>query len=267
MLLVISSCSSPPVEPIKRHNIGLVSYGLSDLSAQNYAALKEYLGTQLNSVIELEPTYNEVRALQQLKSNRWDIVFAPPGLAAIAISRFNYQPIISLEGNDSSRSVIVVKQDSSFEDRPDLANQKIILGQKGSATGYYLPLYNLYGVNLTEIIYSPTPKEVLQWLDEGKAAAGALSLAEYNLYRREFSPNSFRILHLDNHPIPAGSVLLSDRIERNQEAIIVNQFQQTPSHISASAGFLPSAEVPNYDYLVKVIERVQEITTSNPVKN
>lgn len=263
LLSTLSACGQKQVNTLNQYSIGMVSYDRISDSTQQYGDLEQYLGTQLESMIEIEPAYNEIRALRQIASNKWDLVFAPPGLAAIAISQHNYQPIFSLEGNDNTRSVIVVKNDSSFDERSDLSGQKIILGQKGSATGYYLPLYNLYGVNLTEILYAPTPKNVLQWLAEDRAAAGALSLAQYNLYRRDFPPNTFKILHLDSHPVPSGAVLLSDRIERNQESVIVAQLKQTPSFVSSSAKFLPEAEIPDYDYLIKVIARVREITETN----
>ena len=224
---------------ISQHTLGIINYENDDKSLKQYEGIKQYLASELNSSIEIEPAYNEVRALQQISTKKWDLVFAPPGLAAIAISRYDYEPIMPLEGRDKTRSVIVVNQNSPYQERKDLAGKKITLGQKGSATGYYLPLYNLYGLSFSEINFAPTPQNVLQQIYEGKTAAGALSLSEYNRYRRDFAPNSFRVLYLDKHNIPPGAILVSDRIERNQEAQIISKLTATPSFISASAGFLP----------------------------
>lgn len=260
VLVTATACSSSTTDIINKHSIGIVSYGQNDISSKQFEALKQYLGTELNSFIELEPTYNEIKALQQISAKKWDLVFAPPGLAAIAISQYDYEPIMPLEGRDKTRSVIIVKDNSPYQERKDLAGEIITLGQKGSATGYYLPLYNLYGLNFAEVLYAPTPQNVLQWIDEGKTAAGALSLAEYNLYRRDFPADTFRILYLDRHKIPAGAILVSDRIERNQEAQILSTLSTTPSFIYSSAGFLPKQKLPDYNYLIKVIDRVQEIS-------
>lgn len=261
VIFTLTACNRSTNDNILgRHTIGVVSYGKSNNSLKQYADFKNYLGSELKSLIEIEPVYNEVKALEQISRKRWDLVLAPPGLAAIAISSYNYEPILPLEGGDKSRSVIVAREDSPFEERQDLAGQVIALGQKGSATGYYLPLYNLYGLRFEEILYAPTPQKVLQWLDEGKASAGALSLAEYNFYRRNFSPNTFKVIHIDQHPVPPGAILVSDRIERNQHAQIIVKLINTPSFISASAGFLPNEKLPDYSYLIKVIERVQEIS-------
>ncbi|MGL6342573.1 MAG: phosphate/phosphite/phosphonate ABC transporter substrate-binding protein [Waterburya sp.] len=264
ILLVIiiwttTACNPSTETVIRKHTIGVVTYG-SESSRKQYADFEKYLATQLNSIIEIEPVYNEIRALQQISEQKWDIVLAPPGLAAIAISRYDYHPIVPLEATDETRSVIVTQSNSTFKERRDLAGQTIALGQKGSATGYYLPLYNLYGLKFAEVLYAATPEEVLQLIDENKAAAGALSVAEYNLYRRNFDPNSFKVIYVDERPVPSGAILISDRVELNQQDKIAIALSQTPSFIAASAGFLPNESLPNYQYLIKVITRVQEIS-------
>lgn len=266
ILFTLSGCKSSSTNNVSgKLSVGVVSYGKATNYLKQYGEFENYLGGELNSLIEIEPAFNEVKALEQISRNRWDLVFAPPGLAAIAISQYNYEPILPLEGGEKSRSAIVVKQNAPFEERSDLAGKTIALGQKGSATGYYLPLYNLYGLNF-EKVFAATPKQVLQWLDEDKAAAGALSLAEYNLHRRDFPPNTFKVLYLDRHDIPPGAVLIGDRIERNLHAQIIVKLVNTPSFISASAGYLPNGKPPNYDYMIRVIERVREILPVSATK-
>jgi phosphonate transport system substrate-binding protein len=259
IIWTIIACNPPAETVIEKYSIGVVSYG-HESSMKQYDEFKKYLGTQLSSIIEIEPVYNEVKALEQISDKKWDLVLAPPGLAAIAISRYNYQPIVPLEVTDETRSVIVSQSNSTFKDRRDLVGQIIALGQKGSATGYYLPLYNLYGLKFSQILYAATPKEVLQLIDENKAAVGALSVAEYNLYRRNFDPNRFKVIHVDEHPVPSGAILISDRLKSNQQDKIIVALSKTPSFIAASAGFLPNEPLPDYKYLIKVIERVQEIS-------
>jgi phosphonate transport system substrate-binding protein len=258
-----TACNRSAETVIEQYSIGVVSYG-SESSVKQYADFEKYLATQLNSIIEIEPVYNEIKALEQISDKKWDLVFAPPGLAAIAISRYNYQPIVPLEATDETRSVIVAQSNSTFKERRDLGGQTIALGQKGSATGYYLPLYNLYGLKFAQILYAATPEEVLQLIDENKVAVGALSVADYNLYRRNFDPNRFKVIHVDEHPVPSGAILISDRVEFNQQDQMIVALSQTPSFIAASAGFLPNEPLPDYQYLIKVIKRVQEISPASP---
>ena len=265
IILTVASCDRPQETEFRKLSIGVVSYGDNDKSIRQYNEFKNYLGAQQNSLIELEPTYNEVRALNQIARNQWDLVFAPPGLAAIAISEHNYEPLVPLEGSDKTRSVIVVNQDSTAKNRRDLRGERIALGQKGSATGYYLPIFNLYGLNFKQVIYAPTPKDVLQLLAEDKVTVGALSLADYNILKRDYQPNQFKIVHLDQHKVPPGAILISDRIERNQQEQIKQALQNTPSFIAATAGYLPNEQLPDYAYLIKVIKRVQEVLEESPM--
>jgi phosphonate transport system substrate-binding protein len=259
------SSDSPQETTITKLSIGVVNYGENEQSVRQYNDFQEYLGTQQNSLIELEPTYNEVRALAQISSKKWDLVLAPPGLAAIAIEQYNYEPLVPLDGRDKSRSVIITKQDSTATSRRDLAGQTIALGQKGSATGYYLPIFNLYGLNFKQVKFAPTPKDVLQLLEQDQVTVGALSLDDFNLLKRDYKSNQFKIVHLDHHDVPPGAILISDRLERNQQEQIRLVLKNTPSSIASSAGYLPNEPLPDYTYLTKVIKRVQEVSAESPM--
>lgn len=265
IIFTLIACDRPEETALSKLSIGVVSYGENEKSLQQYQDFQEYLGTQQNSLIELEPTYNEVKALEQIASKKWDLVFAPPGLAAIAITQYNYEPLVPLEGRDQTRSVIVTQQDSTAKSRQDLAGETIALGQKGSATGYYLPIFNLYGLKFKQVLFAPTPKNILQLLDQDQIAAGALSLEDFNQLKRDYKPNQFKILYLDRHNVPPGAILISDRLERNQQEQIRLTLRQTPSFISSSAGYLPNEKLPDYAYLTKVIKRVQEVLATSPM--
>ncbi|MGK7872597.1 MAG: phosphate/phosphite/phosphonate ABC transporter substrate-binding protein [Xenococcaceae cyanobacterium] len=237
----------------------MVSFGESDRSIEQYSALKEYLGAELNSIIELEPTYNELKALQQINRQDWDLVFAPPGLAAIAISQSQYLPIFPLEGLQKTRSVIVVLKESPITELPELAGKAIALGQPGSATGYYLPIYNLYGLTLSAVRFAPTPKTILEWIALQEVVAGALSLAEFNRYRSDFPYAQFRILDTDSHNVPRGAILVAPTVERNQQEQIRKALANVSPAIAADAGYIPNAPVPDYQYLIGVVARVTPI--------
>lgn len=265
VVFALWSCDRQEEVKIRKLSIGVVSYGQNDKSLRQYGEFQKYLGTQQNSLIELEPAYNEVRALEQIANKKWDMVFAPPGLAAIAISQHNYEPLVPLEGRDKNRSIIVVKQNSTAQELPDLGGQTLALGQKGSAAGYYLPIYNLYGLNFQEVVYAPTPQSVLQFLSEEKVAVGALSLGDFNLLKRDYPPNQFKVIYLDQHNVPPGAIIISDRLERNQQEQLSQVLKETPSFISSAAGYLPNEPLPDYTYLTKVIKRVQEVLEESPM--
>lgn len=258
ILVLLMGCNSRSISSGKV-SIGVVSFGESDRSVEQYAELKTYLGSQLNSIIELEPTYNEVQAIQEIQRQRWDIVFAPPGLAAISISQSQYQPLFPLEGALKTRSIIVVLQESPIANLSQLGGKVIGLGQSGSATGYYLPIYNLYGLTVAEVRFGDTPKTVLNWIASGEVAAGAMSLADFSRYRSEFPTAKFRILHTDSHEVPSGAILVSPKLTADRREQIRQTLGNVSSAVAASTGYITNAPVPDYEYLIEVVDRVNPI--------
>ncbi len=259
LLVTCLSCTSGPVVEQKRLIVGIVSYGEGQRSLEQYADFKTYLEQSLKSIVELEPALNEVQAVQQVERQSWDLVFAPPGLAAIAISQARYLPLFPREGGNAQRSVIVVQQDSAPQQLSDLAQQVIALGQEGSATGFYFPIYNLYGLTLKQVRLAPTPKQTLEWVASGEVTAGALSLAELERFRSDFGTATFRVLHRDVHPVPSGALLVGPTVERNFQAQIRQVLEEIPSEVASAAGFVSNAPPPDYTYLIQVVKQVRPI--------
>jgi phosphonate transport system substrate-binding protein len=238
--------------------VGLVSYDAGAGSVEMLTPFKQYLEESLTTTVELEPVFNELRAVEQIQSQAWDLVFAPPGLTAIAINEVQYVPLFPLQGNPRQRSVLVVKEDSPVTDLPDLANTVIALGEPGSATGYYLPLYDLYGLTLAEIQFAPTPKTVLEWVANDQVTAGALSEEDFEQFQNEFDGVAFRVLH-ESRVISPGAVLLSPTVERNQQRLIEDAMQAAPSNIASDAGYIPNASVPDFEQLIQLVNKVRPL--------
>ncbi len=258
---VLVGCRSKENVNPNKLTIGVVSYERGTGTVEQYKPLQEYLAEQTNSVVELEPAYNELQALEQIQRNNWSIVFAPPGLAAIAIGQELYIPIFSLERISSlERSVIVVPQASSAQSLVDLSNKIVALGNPGSAAGYYLPLYDLYGLTLAEVRFAPTPKTILEWLSQEQVDAGALSEGDFEQYSQEFQSTDFRILH-QSRWIPPGVVLLGPTLERNRQEHIIEVMKNAPSSLIGDAGYVPTTEVPDYEQFIELVEKVRPLET------
>ena len=258
-ITLILGCASQSSDPLGKLTIGIVSYDTVAQSVDQYQTFKEYLAQQTQTVVELEPTYNELQALGQIKrQNVWSLVFAPPGLAAVAIGQEQYVPIFPLQGSANARSVLVVLEENPAQELGDLAGETIALGEPGSAAGYYLPLYDLYGLTLEEVKVAPTPRTILEWVSDGTVVAGALSDEDYQDYRNEFTSASFRVLHT-SRPIPQGVVLIGPTVERNQQRQIEEAMQSAPSNIISDAGYIPTASVPDYSQFIQLIEKVRPL--------
>jgi phosphonate transport system substrate-binding protein len=246
-------------------SIGVINYGGSEQIINQYAKFNRYLGEKTKAYIQLEPAFNENKAIERLEARAWSLVFAPPGLAAIAIARYQYIPLFPLLGVSNLRSILIARKDNPIKDLKQLQGQTVALGQPGSATGYYLPLFNLYGLTLAEVLFAPTPKTVLEWVTQGKATAGAVSIAEFN----ETNQPDLRILYTDPHYTPPGAVLIGPNVENNRQEYIRKVMSEFPSVLAEEIGYIPNGKVPDYRYMITVVERVKLITSqlqSKPVR-
>lgn len=236
--------------------IGIVSYDEGGRSLERYERLQHYLSEQTKAIVEIEPAYNELQAIEQIHRKKWEIVFAPPGLAAIAMDKDLYLPLFVLEEVDSQRrALLVVKDDSAIQTLLDLNGKAVALGEPGSAAGYYLPVYDLYGLTLKEAKFAPTPRTALQWLSEGTVDASALSMGDFERHKSDFPSTQYRVLHTSRW-IPPGLVLLGPTVERNLQEQIEQAMRNAPADITADAGYVPTAALPNYKLFTELVEKV-----------
>lgn len=236
--------------------IGVVSYDEGGRSLERYSRLQEYLAEQTKAIVEIEPAYNELQAIEQVHRKKWEIVFAPPGLAAIAIDQDLYLPLFTLEEVDNERrAVLVVKADSPVQSLLDLNNKVVALGEPGSAAGYYLPIYDLYGLTLAEARFAPTPRTALQWLSDGMVDASALSVEDFAQHKSDFPSTQYRVLHTSRW-IPPGLVLLGPTVERNLQVQIEQVMRDAPADITADTGYVPTAALPDYNLFIELVNKV-----------
>ncbi|MHC5860641.1 phosphate/phosphite/phosphonate ABC transporter substrate-binding protein [Nostoc sp.] len=246
--------------------IGVINYGGGEQIINQYAKFNTYLGEKTNAYIQLEPVFNENRAVERLEARAWSLVFAPPGLAAIAIARYQYVPLFPLIGISNLRSIFVVRKDNPITSLKQLQGQTVALGQLGSATGYYFPLYNLYGTTLADILFAPTPKAALEFVAQGKAIACAVSEAELSLYSSQLAPTEFRVLFKDPHYVPLGVVLIGPNIELNRQEFIRKVMSDSPSGLAQEVGYVANGQVPDYKYMISVVDRVSSISSKLQIK-
>ncbi len=258
LVLVLVGCNGTAQISRNKITIGVVSYGDQIRSVNNYQPLQHYLAEKTNSIVELEPAYNELKATEQIHRNRWSIVFAPPGLAAIAMEEELYTPLFPIQTVSSlERSLFVVKEDSKIKQLKELSNKRVALGKPGSAAGYYVPLYDLYGLTLAQVNFAPTPQKLLQWISEEKVVAGALSKKDFETYRNQFN-TKFRVLQ-QSRWIPSGVVIISNSIELSLQEKIATAMSQAPSNIIADSGYIVDTRLPDYKEFIKLVKKVKPL--------
>jgi len=269
MLLSIAACTTEETILNQRLVIGVISYGQGKQTVERLSGFRQYLSEKLKTIIELEPAYNERIAVERMKRKSWTLAFSTPGLAAMSIASYQYWSMFPLQLDSNSRSIIVVNQNSPLNQLQDLRNKKLALGQQGSATSYYFPLYNLYGLTLASVQFASTPKTSLEWLSSGEVDAAALSSQEFNLHKTKFDSSQFRILFTDSHSVPSGSLLCSPLVERKRADVIRNHLKSAPNSLIEQARYIPNASPPDYKHMMSVVKRVNTIAKnidSKPVR-
>ncbi len=259
MLLTLAACATERKSQEIVLVTGVISYGEAQKTLSKFERFRKYLGEKTGTVIQLEPTFNESLAIQEIQHLAWGLVFAPPGLAAFAKANYHFVPIFPLQIDTNSRSIFIVRKDSPVKQLKDLQGKVLALGIPGSATDYYFPLYNLYGLTLASILFAPTPKTILEWVAQGKAAAGAISLEEFNLFKTQLSNAEFRILFTDPRNVPTGAVLISPNVEANRQELIRNYMKEAPLSLIQEVGYVPNGDIPDYQYMISVVKRVTSV--------
>lgn len=258
--LLVLGCDRQSESSLERLVVGLVTYDQGVSSSEQYENFKQYLETQTRTYVELEPAFNELTAVERIKSQSWSLIFAPPGLAAIAIEQGKYIPVFPMQGRQgliNIRSVIVVRKDSPIQKLSQLSNKIVALGKSGSATGYYLPLYDLYGLTLSELRFASTPKTGLEWLDKQEVDAVAISEDEFQEYQRDYQ-TKFRVIH-NTRFIPPGVVVLSPNLDSKQQQQIIEAMRQATPNIARDAGYIPNATPPNYQQFIELVDKVKPL--------
>lgn len=112
-LSLLAACAARSLSS-KRQGLvlGVVSYTVGESILNRYAKFNQYLSEKIGSIVQLEPAFNENRALERVRNRAWSLAFAEPGLATIAIAQYQYIPMFSLQGIANSRSVLVVRKDN-----------------------------------------------------------------------------------------------------------------------------------------------------------
>ncbi|MBE9076067.1 phosphate/phosphite/phosphonate ABC transporter substrate-binding protein [Romeria aff. gracilis LEGE 07310] len=258
LLIVFNwGCSSQESVNNDKLIVGVVGYGDSELSLERYQRFQNYLAEQTKTPVELEVAYNELKAVEEIERSNWDIVFASPGLAAIA-NKQGYVQMFPLETRGNAKfGLIVTRADSTINQLSDLQDKIIALGERGSASGYYLPLYDLYGLTLQEVRFAPTPESVMAWVEDGTVDAGALSETDFDTFKAVYGAENFRILQ-KSRAIPPGVVLMG-QIERNQSEFITRVMREAPSNVVSDAKYLPNANLPNYEYFFQIVDKVRPL--------
>ncbi len=228
----------------------LGDYLRKELVPANYF---DYLqGKQVGIIIEggKSLSYQEVK--KRLAAKKWDIVFARSPM----ISRFSQKQSYSylagmFPGSPNYQSGIFVKANSPIRSINDIkSNTVVALGDFNSASGFYMPAYDLYGkIFSAKIARGESPMSMVL---QGKAEVGAAAIGD----KLKSNNSEFRIIHTSRN-IPGSGVYLSPQLasqhEQMKQVLLAASKKITKK---VNYGDVPE---PNYTEFDKITDRVDSM--------
>jgi serine/threonine-protein kinase len=216
--------------------------------------LEQRLGDRVKEIfIKTGSSLSSQEMQNQIASKEFDIVFAYSPINSWVAKKKGY---IWLGNQNPSasvyyRSALFVRADSPIQSIADLkTTTKIALGPIGSASSFYVPVYELYGKSLT-VIRDKSHAEIQNLVKTGKADVGASTESAL-----ENKPE-FKIIHSSKN-IPVAGVFISPNIAQSDRNQIKQILSEAPRGILEKAGYWNLAE-PNYDYVGQISAKTEEI--------
>jgi phosphonate transport system substrate-binding protein len=80
-------------------------------------------------------------------------------------------------------------------------------------------------------------------------------MGDFERHKSDFPSTQYRVLHTSRW-IPPGLVLLGPTVERNLQEQIEQAMRNAPADITADAGYVPTAALPNYKLFTELVEKV-----------
>jgi ABC-type phosphate/phosphonate transport system substrate-binding protein len=249
---------SPPYQPMETNN----EYQYFDL--QQY--LKQELGDKVKEIfIETEYNMSYQKIQSKIANKESDIVFTHSPINSWVAKKNGYTWLGSQSHSTSAyyRSVLFVRADSPIQSIADIkGTMRIVLGHVGTASMFYMPVYDLYGKSLRVTLVN-SYGQIQELVRAGNADVGAAVESDI-----ENKPE-FRIIH-HSRAIPVAGVFISPKLSESDRNQIKQIFRQAPRDTMAKVGYQNIAE-PNYDYLGQISRKTEEIRkcanfNNNPVQ-
>ena len=216
IIFIVSACNRLNKTII----IGGVS-STSDLINKNKINnLADLLTKELpNLKFKAKETSNYNEAITKICDHKWDLSFAFSPLVASQVQNCNTTPLhlafVYVNKRKNANSYFVgffTKKDSKINSLDDIEGKSLALKQKYSASGFYIPLFMIYGKTLSKVGFLGTESEVARNVFIGNYDVGVTSMNnEKNMAFGQMN-NELKLIGR-SQDIPGGSLLVSNHLK------------------------------------------------------
>jgi ABC-type phosphate/phosphonate transport system substrate-binding protein len=226
-------------------------------------------GDRLKISIDGDVTLQYQEAEKRISQKKWDIAFSRSPMISISAQENKYLYLARMFPNDptSYRSTLFVRSDSKINSVADLKPQNTIaLRSNNSASGFFMPLYDLYGKTLT-VKPNKSDVEILALVESGKVDVGT------GVYSQLTENRKIRLLGKPSRDIPGSGVYLSPKFSVQERDMIRKAMFSASKDLQNKANYGNGIE-PGYSAFKKIVKRVKDVlqcrdfssTTLEPTK-
>lgn len=230
-------------------------------SLESYQMLTDYLQVNLNDdlmsvIVEggFDISYQDAK--DQISLQRWDLVFAYSPMISMAARDNNYQWVGRMFPDSPSyyQSSLFVRTDSSINSISDINPTHILaLGNFGSASSFYRPIYDLYGKSV-RVTMNHRSAQIKDLVLSGNADIGASSLTAVQ------EEPELKIIHVSTD-IPGSGLYISPNLAPTDRAKLTQLLLNAPPEIRdqrEGANYGEGVE-PDWEEFRRISLRVEEI--------
>jgi len=250
----------------------------------DYTELESYLEDQLTQQLDRSVNVNVDSSIQigtpqwiakankKLQSKEWDIAFTLSPLVAVDAKNAGYEFAVRMMDRDNLKTVLFARREFPIDYVQDLTDKtRVALADKNDIPGFYLPIYQLYGLEVSlELV--PNLPDIVQKVLSDQADVGVGLERMTSRFPNLKVLKDRRVTVLDNaRTIPPGGVYLSPSLSDNAKALIKDLLLNAPSEVQKRSMYVPSQDEGDYEEVKKIKARAEEIIscanfTENPVE-
>jgi phosphonate transport system substrate-binding protein len=272
---LLSACCSIPVTRLK---IGIVTTKSPSQSLESLRVIKKEVEKRLPGVtLDPDATTDYQEARRRICSGEWQLSFVLSPLVTAQAIECGQKPLFQVLGSKTYQAAYFVRgngplrtlRGSKKQIFDQLEGKTLALNQVGSASGFYVPLYELYGRRFKRIALLGDYDRIKAQVYSGKFDVGVAPLTAIT-GDPDFPEGAFKVL-ATSFDIPEGAVLIDPKLDTclSKKLIEILQLKEVYTKVKAPDQkntklntkplYDPSVALPSYNLFVPIIPKVNGI--------
>lgn len=250
-LLALASSFTAAAEPPLKFGVGLFQPD-KDKNDATYRPLAEYLEKQLGRKVELRTVDTWEGLSKSLANGETDIALLGPWGYVLANNEAGAQVVSTVlyDGRPEYYAIMITHPESGIKSPADLKGRSFAFGDKGSTSGYLIPLHYFMTQNINPDTYFSKVLHTKHQAIQTQVTAGVLDAgADYNRNRNAMIEQGLikaerSVVIWQSAPLPNDAFAVSSTLYR--DAALVSRLQKALEGVGAAMKNQPTLLPAHY---------------------